>query len=112
MQILIGIGTSKEPVKLDPGLAVLKMLMIFRYIVLNLFVFFPVFLIFHNTVMIYNTRNWSNDTAESQKKTTCFNAHFQYSQSKIMGLNKMWSLKSLAMLKCESRTSLHVVKYK
>ena len=27
------------------------------------------------------------------RKKRCFNAHFQYSQSKIMGLNKMWSLK-------------------
>ena len=26
--------------------------------------------------------------------------------------NKMWSLKSLVMLNCESRTSLHVVQYK
>ena len=44
--------------------------------------------------MIYNTRNRSNDTTESQKeKNTCFNAHFRYSQSKITGLNKMWSLK-------------------
>ena len=26
--------------------------------------------------MVYNTRNWSNDTTESQKeKKTCFNAH-------------------------------------
>ena len=33
--------------------------------------------------MIYNTRNRSNDTTESQKeKKTCFNAHFQYSQAK------------------------------
>ena len=63
--------------------------------------------------MIYNTRNRSNDTTESQKeKKTCFNAHFQYSQSKITGLSKMWSLKSLVMLKCESRTSLHTVQYK
>ena len=63
--------------------------------------------------MIYNTRNRSNDTAESQKeKKTCFNARFQYSQSKITGLKKMWSLKRLAMLKCESRTSLHEVQYK
>ena len=63
--------------------------------------------------MIYNTRNRSNDTTESQKeKKTCFNAHFQYSQSKITGLNKMWSLKSLAMLECESRTGLHAVQYK
>ena len=26
--------------------------------------------------------------------------------------NKMWSLKSLVMLKCESRTSLYAVQYK
>ena len=53
--------------------------------------------------MIYNTRNQSNDTTENQKeKKRCFNAHFQYSQPKITGLNKMWSLKSLPMLKCES----------
>ena len=40
--------------------------------------------------MIYNTRNRSNDTAASQKeKKTCFNAHFQCSQSKIMGLNNV-----------------------
>ena len=25
--------------------------------------------------------------------------------------NKMWSLKSLVMLKCDSRTSLHAVQY-
>ena len=37
--------------------------------------------------MIYNTRNPSNDTTEGQKeKKTCFNAHFQYSQSKIQQL--------------------------
>ena len=47
--------------------------------------------------MIYNTRNWGNDTTENQKEKTCFNAYFQYSQSKIMGLCKM-SLKSLAQL--------------
>ena len=34
------------------------------------------------------------------------------SQSKITGLNKMQSLKSLAMLKYETRTSLHAVQYK
>ena len=63
--------------------------------------------------MVDNTRNWSNDTAESQKeKNTCFNTHFQYSQSKTMGLNKMWSSKRLALLKCERRTSLHAVQYK
>ena len=39
--------------------------------------------------MIYNTRNRSNDTTESQKeKKICFNAHFQHSQSRIAGLNK------------------------
>ena len=62
--------------------------------------------------MIYNTTNRSNDATESQnEKKNCFNAHFQYSQSKITGLNKMWSLKSLAMLKYESRTSIHAVQY-
>ena len=63
--------------------------------------------------MIYNNRNLSNDTAESQReKKTCFNTHFQYSQSKITGLSKMWSLKSLVILKCERRTSLDAVQYK
>ena len=63
--------------------------------------------------MIYNIGNRSNDTRESQKeKKICFNAHFQYSQLKIRGLNKIWLLKRLPMLKCESRTSLHVVQYK
>ena len=62
--------------------------------------------------MIYNTRNRINDTTESQKeKKTCFNIHFLYSQSKITVLNKMWSLRNLAMLKCERRTSLHAVQY-
>ena len=64
-------------------------------------------------VLIYNTKNWSNDTRESQKENnTCFKAHLQHSQSKITGLNKMWLLKNLAMLKCESKTSLHAVQYK
>ena len=59
--------------------------------------------------MIHDTRNQSNDTTESQKeKKTCFNAHFQHSQSKITEPNKMRSLKSLAMLKCDSRTNLPV----
>ena len=47
-----------------------------------------------------------------RKEKIYFAAHFQYSQSKITGLNKMWSLKSLAMLKYESRTSLPAVQYK
>ena len=47
-----------------------------------------------------------------KQKKPVLNAHFQYSQSKIVGLNEMWSLKSFAMLKCESRTSLNTVQYK
>ena len=97
------------------------------YIVLNLFLFSPdFFLIFHNTITIYNTRNRNNDTTESQKaKKTCFNAHaggkWNFTVQCIVnkqiweGLypcNNMWSLKSLVMLKCESRTNLHVVQYK
>ena len=70
------------------------------------------FLIFRNTVMIYNNRNWNNDTTESQKENRRFDAHFQYSQSKITGLSKMWSLKSLVLLKCESRISLYAVQNK
>ena len=52
--------------------------MIFRYIVLSLFLsFLNFFKILHNTVMNYNTRNQSNDTAESQKeKKASFNAYF------------------------------------
>ena len=44
--------------------------------------------------------------------------HFQYSQSKITGnkgvcfCNKIWSLKSLAIIECESKTSLHAVQHK
>ena len=35
--------------------------------------------------MIYNTRNRNNDITKSQKeKKTCFNAHFQYSQSNVV----------------------------
>ena len=66
--------------------------------------------------MIYNTKNRRNGASECKNvKKTCFNAHFQYSQSTIMGLNKilkMWSLKSLAILKCESGTSLLEVQCK
>ena len=103
----------------------LKLSWFLEYIVLNLFLFsHDYFLIFHNTVMIYNTRNWSNYTTESQKeKKTCFNAHAgrkwnlnaQCMQTSLKGVyswNKMWSLKSLVMLKCESWTSLHAVQYK
>ena len=78
------------------------------------FVFIFIFKIsFHNTRITYNTRNQSNDATEKQKEIkTCFNSHFQYSQSKIKGLNKRLSLTSLAMLNCESRTSLHVAQCK
>ena len=61
--------------------------------------------------MIYNTKNWSNNTAESQeeKRPVLILIFSIYSQSKITELNKMWSLKILTMLKCKSRTSLHAV---
>ena len=62
--------------------------------------------------MIYNNRSWSNSTIESQKEKSRFNVHFQYSQSKIKGLSKMCSLKSLFMLKCNGRTSSHAVQNK
>ena len=76
---------------MDPRLVVLKIFMILGYIVLNFFLF----LIFHNTAMMYNTRSPSHNATESSTlKKTCFNAHFQYSQSKITRLSKMWPLKS------------------
>ena len=46
-----------------------------------------------------------------KKNKARFNVHFWYSQAKITGLNKMWSLERLVMLKCESRTSQHVIQY-
>ena len=97
---------------MDHRLAVL-IFMIFRVYCSYLFLFYPdFFLVFHNTVIIHNTRNRSNDTTESQKeKKTCFNAHFQYCQLRIMELNRMWSLKSLAMFKCESSYVLVYMQY-
>ena len=51
------------------GLLFLKFSSYLRYIVLNLFLFFLNFLKnFHNTVMICNARNRSNDARESQKE--------------------------------------------
>ena len=44
-----------------------------------------------------------------KEEKTCFNVLFQNSQSKITGLNKMWSLKSLALLKFDSRTTIMVI---
>ena len=37
-----------------------------------------------------------------RENNTCFNAHFQYNQSKTTILNRMWPLKSLPMLRVES----------
>ena len=60
--------------------------------------------------MIYNTRNRNNDTTESQKeKKTCCPMYSKQTYLSVYSWNKMWSLKSLVMLKCESRTSPHVI---
>ena len=61
--------------------------------------------------MIYNTRNRRNDTTESQKESMEVKVKLDctiYSKQ----TNKMWSLKSLLILQCESRVSLHAVQYK
>ena len=65
------------------------------YVVLNVCLFFPDFFFFFFFFFL----------------NVCFNA-FQYSQSKITGLNKIWPLKGLAMLKFERATSLDAVQYK
>ena len=57
------------------GLLFLKFSLIIR---IHFCLFSPDFFfsIFQTVVIIYNTRNWSNDTTESQKeKKACFNAH-------------------------------------
>ena len=65
--------------------------------------------------MIYNTRNLSNDTTESQKeKKDLFHCKCRRKVKLDCTVhsnqtNKMWSLKCLVILKCESRTSLHAV---
>ena len=59
--------------------------------------------------MIYNTRNQSNDTAENQKEKRPV---LMLILKGVYSWNKMSSLKSLAMLKCESRTSPQAVQYK
>ena len=46
--------------------------------------------------MIYNTRNQSDETTESQKEKKTY-SHFQYSQSKITGIKNKWLLKSLGV---------------
>ena len=61
--------------------------------------------------MIYNARNRSNDATENLEGKRSVLVLIFSSQSKITGLNKMWSwsLKSLAMLKCNI---LYAVQYK
>ena len=50
--------------------------------------------------MIYNTKNRSNETTESQKEIkTCFNAHFHYSQSKIHGTKTTYTFQ-FAFISC------------
>ena len=44
-----------------------------------------------------------------KEEKTCFNVLFQISQSKITGPNNIWSLKSLALLKFDSRTTIMVI---
>ena len=68
----------QELVKLDPRIVVLKIFHDYQgtfFIICSYFL--PIFFsIFHNKVIIYNTRNWGNDTTESQKeKKPCFSAH-------------------------------------
>ena len=58
--------------------------------------------------MIFDTRNRKNDTTERQKKRPVLMLILKG----VYSWNNMWSLKSLAMLKCESRTSLNAVQYK
>ena len=58
-------------------LLILKIFLFVGYFVLNLFLFFPIFFIFYTTVVIYNTKNPSNHTTESQKeKKARLNVHF------------------------------------
>ena len=106
---------------MDLRLAVLKFSWFLAYIVLNFFLSCLDFLkFFHNTVMIYNTRNQSNYTTEIQKErkpvlmsmqdlnVQCMLTNFKG----VYSWNKMWSIKSLVMLKRESSTSLHAAQYK
>ena len=71
-----------------------------------------------NIVIIYNTRNWRNDTTESQKeKMACSDAYAGGKwnltvQCYSKQTNKMLSLKILLMLKCGTRTSLYAIQYK
>ena len=75
--------------------------------------------------MIHNTRNQSNDATESQKEkkpilmlifSTASQEYSMYiKQTNLKGVyswNKRWPLKSLAMLKFESRNSLPAILFK
>ena len=66
----------KNQQKCTLGLLFLKFSWFLEYIVLKLFLLSPIFKkFFHNAVMIYNTRNRSNDRTESQEeKKAYFNA--------------------------------------
>ena len=55
--------------------------------------------------MIYNTRNRSTTESHRKKKKPVLMLILKG----VYSWNKMWSLESLAMLKWESRTSLHAV---
>ena len=53
--------------------------------------------------MAFHTRNRSNDTTESSaEKKSCFNAHFQYRQSKITGLKLRTHLNTVCVNTKES----------
>ena len=62
--------------------------------------------------LIYNTRNQSNDTAESQKEKRPDLMFILSTVSQNHGTKKNLVIENLAMLKCESRTKLHAVQYK
>ena len=53
-----------------------------------------------------------DDTCRRKVKLDCPMYSKQTNLKRVYSWNKMWLLKSLAMLKCESRTSLHTVQYK
>ena len=122
---------------MDPRFAVLKIFLIFRVYISSCFNFFPNFKnFFDNTVMIHNLptiRLTIQQKVRKKKRTVLiliFSTISQKSRSwnniyiSILCLqtwrsfltriiwNKMWSLKGLAMLKCESRTSLLAVQRK
>ena len=55
--------------------------------------------------MIYNTRNRSTTESHRKKKKPVLMLILKV----VYSWNKMWSLETFAMLKWESRTSLHTV---